>query len=117
MVTLRVYDSASIRKEYADYIDRYSLYVPTPRNKIKEWGIMGIFLGFSFTEKGITKCSWDECRHGVGTMNLGKKVKRESLPQHVQQWIDTMEEKYNRALKEDSKEAWVDSFIEAVNTY
>ena len=117
MVTLRVYDSASIRKEYADYIDRYSLYVPTPKNKIKEWGIMGIFLGFSFSDKTITKCSWDECRHGVGTMRLGKKVKRESLPQHVRQWIDTMEEKYNRVLKEDSEEAWVDSFIEAVNTY
>lgn len=71
---------------------------------------MGIFFGFSFTEKGITKCSWVECSHGVGTMNLGKKIKRESLPQHVQQWINTMEEKYNRALKEDSEEAWVEWF-------
>jgi hypothetical protein len=39
-------------------------------------------------------------------MSLGKKIKRESLPQHVQQWIDTLQEKYNRALKEDTLEAW-----------
>lgn len=108
MVTLRVYDSASVRKEYATYVDRYSLYVPTPRNKVREWGIMGVFLGFNFDEKGITRYCWCDCRHGVKTMSLGRKIKRESLPKHVQQWIDTMEEKYNRALKEDTAEAWVE---------
>lgn len=106
MVTLRVYDSASVRKECATYVDRYSLYVPTPRNKIKEWGIRGLYLGFSFSDKGITRCCWGECTYGIQTMSLGKKIKRESLPKHVQQWIDTMEEKYNRALKEDTAEAW-----------
>ena len=108
MITLRVYDSASVRKEYATYVDRYSLYVPTPRNKVKEWGVMGVFLGFNFDEKGITRCCWDECRYGVITMNLGKKVKRETLPSHVQKWVKQMEEAYNRALKEDTEEAWVE---------
>ena len=108
MITLRVYDSASVRKEYATYVDRYSLYVPTPRNKVREWGVMGVFLGFNFDDKGITRYCWDECKHGVKTMSLGRKIKRESLPQHVQKWIDTMEEKYNRALKEDTAEAWTE---------
>ena len=108
MITFRVYDSASVRKEYATYVDRYALYVPTPRNKIKEWGFMGMYLGFSFNDSGIIRCCWDECIGGIKTMSLGKKIKRESLPQHVQQWIDTMEKKYNRALKEDTAEAWVE---------
>ena len=106
MVTLRVYDSASVKKEYETYVDRYSLYVPTPRNKVKEWGLMGMILGFNFNEKSINRCTWCECRAGIQTMNLGKKIKRESLPQHVQQWINTMEDKYNRAIKEDTAEAW-----------
>ena len=105
-VTLRVYDAAKRKKMYENCIDRYSLYVPTPRNKVKEWGIMGMFLGFSFSDKGIIRCCWGECKHGVKTMNLGKKIKRDSLPKHVQKWIDTMEEKYNRAVKEDTEEAW-----------
>jgi hypothetical protein len=105
-VTLRVYDSAKRNKKYENYIDRYSLYVPTPRNKVKEWGIMGTFLGFSFSDKGITRCCWDECKQGVAFMNLGKKIKRDTLPKHVQEWVEYMENTYNRALKEDTEEAW-----------
>ena len=41
-VTLRVYDTAKRNKKYKNYIDRYCLYVPTPRNKIKDWGFMGM---------------------------------------------------------------------------
>ena len=105
-VTLRVYDSAKRNKKYENYIDRYSLYVPTPRNKVKEWGIMGTFLGFSFSDKGITRCCWDECKKGVAFMNLGKKIKRDTLPKHVQEWVENMENTYNKALKEDTEEAW-----------
>ena len=108
MVTLRVYDSASIRKEYETYVDRYSLYIPTPRNKVKEWGVMGVFLGFNFDDKSVTRYCWCDCRGGIKSMNLGKKIKRESLPKHVQEWINTIEEKYNRALKEDTAEAWAE---------
>jgi hypothetical protein len=105
-VALRVYDSAKRNKKYENYIDRYSLYVPTPRNKVKEWGIMGTFLGFSFSDKGITRCCWDECKQGVAFMNLGKKIKRDTLPKHVQEWVEYMENTYNKALKEDTEEAW-----------
>ena len=111
MVTLRVYDSASLKKEYETYVDRYSLYVPTPRNKVKEWwGIMGMFLGFSFNDKQIIRCCWDECKYGVKTMKLGKKIKRDQLPKHVQEWINEEERAYNKALKENTLEAWEEWF-------
>lgn len=106
MVTLRVYDSASLKKEYATYNDRYVLYVPTPRNKVKEWGIMGMYLGFSFTDKQIIRCCWEECNDGVKSMNFGRKVKRESLPNHVRTWVESMEKVYNNALEKDTNEAW-----------
>ena len=106
MITLRVYDIALRNKKYSNYIDRFTLYVPTPRNKVNEWGYMGIYLGFSFGHEQIIRCCWDECKYGVATMNLGRKVKRESLPQYVQRWVNKMEEAYNKALKEDTKEAW-----------
>lgn len=106
MITLRVYDSAVRNKRYADYVDRYSLYVPTPRNKVREWGYMGMYLGFSFSDTTITRCCWGECRQGISSMNMGKKIKRDTLPLHVQQWVDRMEKAYNRVLKENTEEAW-----------
>lgn len=106
MITLRVYDAAANNKKYVDFIDRYSLYVPTPRNKVAEWGYTGIFLGFSFGNNTIQRCCWTECRLGVASMNLGRKVKRETLPIDVQLWINKMETIYNKALKEDTEEAW-----------
>jgi hypothetical protein len=105
-VTLRVYDAAKRNKKYEDCIDRYSLYVPVPRNRVKEFGYAGTFLGFSFSDSGITRFCWDECRKGVAFMNLGKKISRDTLPKHVQEWVDKMESTYNRALKEDTEEAW-----------
>lgn len=106
MITLRVYDSAARNKKYTDYIDRYCLYVPTPRNKVAEWGYMGQFLGFSFRHGQIIRCSWGECRDGVATMNLGRKVKRENLPQFVQEWVNRMESIYNYAVENDTHDAW-----------
>jgi len=106
MVTLRVYDSAARNKCFTDYVDRYALYVPTPRQKVSEWGFMGMYLGFSFGKETITRCCWEECRQGVASMKLGKKIKRNTLPLHVQEWIDNMERVYNRALRENTQEAW-----------
>ena len=106
MITLRVYDSASVKKEYATCTDRYTLYVPTPRNKVREWGYMGTYLGFSFTDEVLIKCCWGECENGVRTMSLGRKVKRETLPMHVQKWIDKLEKAYNKAITENTEEAW-----------
>ena len=65
-----------------------------------------MFLGFSFSDKGITRYCWNECRQGVAFMNLGAKVKRDTLPKHVQEWVENMENTYNKALKEDTEEAW-----------
>lgn len=105
MVTLRVYDS---RRD--DVADRYCLYVPTPRNKVKEWGVMGIYLPFNFNigNKTITRFDWGECVNGVASMNLGRKMKIDTLPKFVREWIKKNEETYNRALKENTDEAWND---------
>lgn len=103
-VTLRVYDAG---KKYENYPDRYSLYTPTPRNKVKDWGYMGIFQGFNFSVNSITKCTHDECKYGIGLdCFLGKRIKRDTLPIHVQQWIDKQEQLYNKAIKEDTQQAW-----------
>ena len=106
MITLRVYDAAANNKKYENFFDRYSLYVPTPRNKVAEWGYAGVFLGFSFDNNTIQRCCWDECKLGVASMNLGRKVKRETLPKYVQEWVNRMETIYNKALKEDTEETW-----------
>lgn len=104
-ITLRVYDSG---KKYKDFADRYALYVPTPRNKVREWGFMGMYLGFNFNEEGKTihrEC-WGDCKNGIKTMSMGKKIKRDTLPLFVQEWVNGMEEAYNKALTEDTEEAW-----------
>ena len=104
MVTLRVYDSK------VDVADRYCLYVPTPRNKVKEWGVMGIYLPFNFNidNKTITRFAWGECVNGVASMNLGHKMKIDTLPKFVREWVKKNEETYNHALKENTDEAWLD---------
>ena len=104
MVTLRVYDSK------VEVADRYCLYVPTPRNKVKEWGNMGIYLPFNFNidNKTIIRFAWGECVNGVASMNLGRKMKIDTLPKFVREWIKKNETLYNRALKEDTLDAWND---------
>jgi len=123
---VRVYDAARGKKErhqYENYPDRYSLYFPLPK-KIQEEGykklgvhITGHYLGFSFSEDGksITRCCWDEwnLRNGLCD-NLGKKVKIETLPEPVQEWIHGYELAWNNILKdednEEYKKAWEDYF-------
>lgn len=113
-VTLRVYDAG---EKYAHCADRYSLYYPTPRNKVKDWGYKGIYLGFGFSENEICEYSHGECKIGVGVDFFGgKKIKRQTLPTHVQKWIDNMEKAYNKAIKTDTEEGW-EEFNEMVAEY
>ena len=106
-VTFRVYDAALTNKVYENFVDRFSLYVPYPRNKRKEYGnLYGIFLGFSFNERDIIKCCWEECKYGVKYHDLGRKVKRETLPLHVQKWVSKLEKTYNDYLKNATAENW-----------
>ena len=73
-VIFRVYDAALTNKNLEHSPDRYTLYVPHPRNKRKEYGnLYGMYLGFSFNEKYIIKCNWDECKYGVKYYNFGRK--------------------------------------------
>ena len=77
--------------------DRYSLYFPTPRNKRKEWGIKGQYIGFNFNDDTIY-------RYDCGCANttnfyMGKKVKIEDLPKHVQEWVMAEQENYNNVIR------------------
>ena len=101
-ITLRVYDS-----KFKGYVDRYSLYIPTPRNLKAEWGYDGIGIGFSWSQvhDSLIRCDHFECPH-FSQMNLGRKVKRETLPAFVQKWINKMEKLYNDALNLDTDAAW-----------
>ena len=101
MVTLRVYDAGA---KWG--VDRYTLYVPTPRNLVPIWGYQGMGLGFSWGKETITRCCWFEVQYGVMYYNLGKKLRRNELPAHVQKWVKKMEDTYNKALTLDTDEAW-----------
>ena len=121
---LRVYDAARGSKErhqFENYVDRYALYFPHPKKWVKqdlmEYGehITGEYLSFSFSEDGktINRCIFDEWNGRDGSCtNLGKKVKIESLPKPVQEWIEGYEKVYNDLIKnpEDDKvvNAWND---------
>lgn len=80
--TLRVYDS---KKE--GFVDRYSLYYPTPKAKQKDWLTKGATLDFSFSEDQIITCCHTEIGLEVPISVLGKRVKIDTLPKHVQDWI------------------------------
>lgn len=95
MVTLRVYDGG---KRY-DASDRYTLYYPTPRNKVAEMGCKGMYVGFNFTKEDIIQYCHGECKFGVGIDFFGgKKIKRETLPMHVQEWINRVEKEFNEIV-------------------
>lgn len=115
-LTLRVYDGAARNKQCAEWHDRYVLYFPYP----KEWvenGHVADFLAFSFNEdalyKRITRCYWDEWYRKDGYADrLGKKVKIDTLPQHVQKWIAGFEKAWNDYVNDpDNKRVykrWLD---------
>ncbi|MBP5457836.1 MAG: hypothetical protein J6Y37_15200 [Paludibacteraceae bacterium] len=121
---VRVYDAAARNKAYKGYVDRYSLYFPyTKEMRERHWEdfserVKGDFLGFSFSEDGsrITRCTWDSHK---GPMDwLGKKVRIETLPQPVVEWVAGYEKVWNALVyaKEGTKEfeaaekAWNDYF-------
>ena len=105
---VRVYDGG---KGYS--VDRYSLYFPLPKKEVEETyrihreRISGHFLGFGFNDDCIFRCCWDEwnMRNGYCT-NLGKKVKIETLPQHVQEWVRGYEKAWNNLLKHPNDERY-----------
>lgn len=96
-LTIRVYDSASKRKEYESFFDRYSLYFPYPKEWIKD-GHVGDYLGFNFSSDGnsVQRCCWGEWNLKYGyASNLGKRVKLEELPPSIQRWVKAFEKKWN----------------------
>ena len=96
-ITLRVYDSAGIRKEYANCQDRYALYFPYPKEWIASGHVADILpFNFSHSDEIISRFCWDEWnrKNGYASM-LGKKVKIDILPKHVQKWVNGYEKVWN----------------------
>lgn len=116
-ITLRVYDSAGNNKEFVGYQDRYALYFPYPKEWIKG-GHVGDYYAFNFTHEdeyprgcSIIHCYWNEWYRQCGyASNLGKKVKIETLPKHVQEWIAGYQKVWNDLINDpDNQEvvkAW-----------
>jgi len=117
-ITLRVYDSAKNCKDFAGYQDRYALYFPYPKEWIKGDHVADYF-AFSFTHDdeyprgaSVIRCYWDEWHRGRNgyASNLGKKLKIESLPKHVQEWIAGYQKVWNDLINDpDNQEiikAW-----------
>lgn len=116
---LRVYDSAANNKLFAGYQDRYALYFPYPKKWIEN-GHVADFYAFNFTHEDesprgamIIRCYWDEWHRCSGyPSKLGKRVKIETLPAHVQEWIAGYEKVWNDYIKhpDDPKvrKAWED---------
>ena len=116
-ITLRVYDSAGNNKEFAGVQDRYALYFPYPKEWI-EGDHVGDFFAFNFTHEDeypygatIIRCYWDEWHRKNGyASNLGKKVKIETLPKHVQEWIAGYQKVWNDFLNDPDNQAVVDAW-------
>ena len=101
---VKVYDAG---KRFEGYVDRYCIYYPYPKKDNKGRRAKGFTLDFSFSEHGITVCCHSEVEIGSSLREaLGKRVKNEDLPQHVQKWVQKHEEAYNKALKLDTETAW-----------
>lgn len=115
--TIRVYDSG---KKFMGHPDRYVLYFPYPKEWIRDnkyaispvgYEHVGDFFAFSFGDKTIQRCYWGEwCRKDGYASNLGKRVKIDTLPKHVQKWIRGYQKVWtdyiNHPDEEWSRKAW-----------
>lgn len=114
---VRVYDSK------VDTIDRYALYFPLTKKEKEDYyrlfhqHITGNYLCFSFNEEKevINRCNWDEWNLRDGYCdNLGKKVKIDTLPKFLQEWINGYEKVYNDTIKypesEEVNQRWMNYF-------
>lgn len=106
-VKARIYDSG---KKYESYPDRYAILYMIPK-EYRNNGLKGIYLGCRPTEDGMIRCTWEEVktsdRIGV-TVNLGKRIPIEHLPAGFRHIVRKMDRVYNRALNENTEQAWAE---------
>lgn len=104
---VRVYDS-----KQKDVADRYTLYFPYPKWLRQQEGrpIMGCFQPFNFIEeeKFFTFYAWDydDRSRGYNIPRTERKIKLETLPKFVRDYVDRMDRLWNDALKYDDDEHW-----------
>lgn len=103
-------------KKHKDYVDPYTMYFPYSkkiRDETKKSSghlIMGTALSFNCHPDGsMTLFSWfdDDRDLGYNIPNCGdKKIKIETLPKGVQDYVAKMEKIWSDANKYDDKKHW-----------
>lgn len=100
---VRLYRAAA---QYRGYIDEYTLYFPNNKKERQSSRMAGVFVGCSPSGNGgVNVCNWEECGN-FSNYNFGRKVKLESMPLQFQEWVRSLEKKWNDALKYDDDEHW-----------
>ena len=92
--------------EARDFIDGYTLYFPYNKKLREQTKCAGYGIGCSQGMYGnVIRCDGFDVESFV-TVNLGRKVKLETMSEEFQRWAKHMEEAWNNALKFDDKEHW-----------
>lgn len=93
------------RRKHQDAADSWSIYCPYPKKYRAATGIKGVLLGCKPTEDGIVRCCWMEDEIGKN-IYLGKRIDVASTPKAFQAIFKHIAKVFNKACKEDTKEAW-----------
>ena len=106
---VRVYDYGK-KEEGA----RYTMYFPFPKSMQVVEGMKAIGFGFNFNtnyRNYTQRYESLEFKNGLYGVNIGKPVKRETLPQFIQDKINVLEKVFNNAVKYNDTTHWKIFFI------
>lgn len=93
------------RRKHRDAADSWSIYCPYSMKYRAATGIKGVFLGCKPTEEGMVRCCWMEDEIGKN-IYLGKRIAVSSTSKAFQAIFKHIGKVFNKACKEDTKEAW-----------
>lgn len=100
---LRVYDAG------ANFADRYTLYFPYPKWLREHDKVKAYELDFNFSHGWLHYMFGYEVPLG-GCLRHGKRIKPETLPQYVREWIATRQKAWDilceQGNKENAEELW-----------
>ena len=106
---IRVYRET--RKPFRDYADPITVVFPLPKRLQQREGSRGFFIAGNFGSDGrwIRLHSGDVPLGAIINGNqfyIGKKLRRESIPEPARTEIDYLADLWNKAVTKDSAEAW-----------
>ena len=106
---VRVYQDD--RKEFKNCPDSMTIYFPIPKRLQKREQSKGCFCaGHINSMGGFNGMYWDSVNQGMiingNQLYLGKRIKRETLPEKVQNHINELEKIWNNAVTKDDESSW-----------